>query len=121
MTARTVFISHAHADNALCDPYDAALRKAGLDVSYDRDNMKVAGSIPQTVGDELKARTAFIIMLTPKTVKSRWVLHEIDTYLHFWLAEAERRMILPVMIQDCEPPAIPAPLKHVDAVLQTEH
>jgi hypothetical protein len=48
-------------------------------------------------------------------------LYEIDTYLHFWLAEAERRMILPVMIQDCEPPAIPAPLKYVDAVLQTEH
>ncbi len=36
----TVFVSHAHADNALCDQYVTALRARGLDVWYDRTNMQ---------------------------------------------------------------------------------
>jgi hypothetical protein len=34
--------------------------------------------------------------------------------------EAERRMILPAMIQECEPPAILAPLNYRNAVLLTQ-
>ena len=32
------FVSHAHADNDLCDRYVAALRARGIDIWYDRNN-----------------------------------------------------------------------------------
>ena len=35
---RPTFISHAHADNDLCDRYVSALRARGIDIWYDRDN-----------------------------------------------------------------------------------
>ena len=38
---RPTFVSHAHANNALCDHYVAALRACGIDVWYDRNNLQV--------------------------------------------------------------------------------
>jgi hypothetical protein len=43
VSKRTVFVSHAHADNALCDRYVSALRDRGFDVWYDRSDLQ-AGS-----------------------------------------------------------------------------
>ncbi len=39
MSNYTVFLSHAHADNDLSDPYADKLSKWGIDVWYDRTNM----------------------------------------------------------------------------------
>lgn len=119
MEKRTVFISHAHADNALCDPYAKALSDLELDVWYDRTNMEYAKLISDVIGRELKKRTAFVVFLTPSAVASAWVQLEIDTYLSFWTKDREGRIILPVMLSDCEVPPLLHSFKRVDASLMS--
>jgi hypothetical protein len=115
----TIFISHAHADNALCDPYAKALSDLGLDVWYDRTNMEYAQLISDVIGRELQKRTALVVLLTPSAVASGWVGLEIATYLSYWTKDRDRRIILPVMLSDCEVPPMLHSFKRIDASLMS--
>ncbi len=65
MTAyRPTFISHAHADNEICDRYAAALRAHGIDVWYDRDNAQVGHFLGDVIQRELDQRQAFVLLMT---------------------------------------------------------
>ena len=50
---RETFVSHAHADNDLCDRYVAALRARGIDVWYDRDNAQSGYLLSEQIEQEL--------------------------------------------------------------------
>lgn len=120
MEKHTVFISHAHADNALCDAYAKELANLGLDVWYDQANMEYAQLISETIGHELKQRTALVIMLTPNAVKSAWVNLEIATFLAYWTKDHSKRLILPVMLADCESPPLLESFKRIDVSIMTQ-
>lgn len=118
MSQYTVFFSHAHADNDLCDVYAEKLKKLGIDVWYDRVNMDASYLIPETIGEELRKRTALVIMLTPHSTKSKWVGLEIATFLSFWAQVGdEERKIIPVRLVECEVPPILRAFKSIDATL----
>ena len=76
----TVFVSHAHADNTLCDSYVGALRARGLDVWYDRTNMQDGHMLSAEIEAELRARTAFVVLVTPASLASYWVRLEIGAF-----------------------------------------
>ena len=119
MPQHTVFLSHAHLDNDLCDRYAKELKKLGLDVWYDRSNMDASSIIPETIANELHKRTALIVMLTPHAVRSKWVMRfEVGQFITFWAnAGEEERVILPIMLTDCEVPPILQYYKRIDATL----
>lgn len=118
MPKHTAFISHAHADNALCDPYAAGLKKLGIDVWYDRTNMDASQLMSDTIARELERRTALIVMLTPNAIKSKWVKLEIGAFISYWAKiDAEERVIIPVLLTECEVPPILRAFKYVDATL----
>src|SRR5258706_1895960 len=110
-----VFVSHAHADNELCDRYVAALRARGLDVWYDRTNMQDGRFIPEQIATELERRRGFVVLLTPASVASFWVRLEIQAYLDL-LAHDPARMLLSVRVVDCVVPTLLRAFKWIDAV-----
>ncbi len=63
-TFRETFVSHAHADNALCDRYVAALRARGIDIWYDRDNAQNGHLLGSEIQRELQQRPAFVWLTT---------------------------------------------------------
>jgi TIR domain len=106
-TTRRVFISHAHADNALCDRYVAALRAQGVDVWYDRTNLQSGTALSAEIERELQARTAFVVvvLLSPAAVASYWVRLEIDAYRALATRDSAR-LVVPVRIAPCEVPVL---------------
>ncbi|MGH2516140.1 MAG: toll/interleukin-1 receptor domain-containing protein, partial [Ktedonobacterales bacterium] len=61
---RPTFVSHAHADNDLCDRYVRALTARGVDIWYDRDNAQAGHFLGQEIQRELERRSAFVLLLT---------------------------------------------------------
>jgi hypothetical protein len=113
-TTRRVFVSHAHADNALCDRYVAALRAQGVDVWYDRTNLQSGSALSAEIERELQARTAFVVLLSPAAVASYWVRLEIDAYREL-AARDPARLVVPVRIAPCEIPVLLRGLLWVEA------
>lgn len=112
--ARTVFVSHAHADNELCDLYVSALRARGLDVWYDRNDMQDGRELSTVIETELRKRTAFVVLLTQAAISSYWVSLEIAAYRHLMGLDPSRLM-LPVRIGPCEVPLLMTGIKWIDA------
>lgn len=110
----TVFVSHAHSDNELCDRYVAALRERGLDMWYYRTSMQAGRSLSANIEYELNSRTAFIVMLTPASIQSYWVRLEIDAFRDL-ASRDPYRVLLPVRIVDCPVPLLLRGLKWIDA------
>jgi tetratricopeptide (TPR) repeat protein len=111
----TVFVSHAHADNELCDRYVAALRERGLDVWYDRTNLQVGHSLSTDIEAELRRRTAFVVIATPASLASQWVRSEIAAFRSL-AAHDPARLFLPVRAAECEMPLLWADILWIDAV-----
>lgn len=116
MKERKVFLSHAHADNPLADRYAVALRERGLDVWYDRTNLRNGARLSDSIECELVLRRAFVVLLTPEAIKSSWVKLELDAYRDL-VAKDPDRVLLPVRILPCEVPPLLRAQKWVDATV----
>ncbi len=111
-----IFLSHAHADNALCDAYYAALRNTyGYDLWYDRMNLDVGTRLSDTIAGEIRSRQAFVVIFTPQSVGSRWVQLELATAIALRQQHA-RRLVVAVRAQPCELPSLPSDVISIDAV-----
>lgn len=116
MHQRTVFLSHAHADNPLADRYAVALRERGLDVWYDRTSLRNGTGLSEVIEQELVRRGAFVLLVTPESNKSHWVRLELDTYRDL-VANDSDRILLPVRVLPCEVPPLLRAQKWVDATV----
>ncbi len=113
------FISHAHADNALCALYASGLkRRLGDDaVWYDLNNNPEGHLLAAALQRELQARPALIVFVTPAALESFWVGLEIDAFLGL-MAQDRSRMLLPVRLADCALPPFMNAMTWIDAVGQ---
>jgi TIR domain-containing protein len=100
---RYAFISHAHMDNALCDPYSTALARLGVPHYYDRENPQVGHSLSLALQQEIERAGALIVMVSPASVASFWVNEEIDMFFAL-MAEDRSRKLIPVKIASCDLP-----------------
>jgi outer membrane protein assembly factor BamB len=115
MDSRRVFISHAHADNDVCDRYVDALRTRGFDVWYDRSDMQSGRQLSDEIQREMSARSVFIVMLTPASVDSFWVALETSAYRAL-MSHDRTRLMLPVQIKKCDIPVLLRGTKWIDTV-----
>jgi hypothetical protein len=102
---RPTFLSHAHADNALCDRYAAALQARGIPLWYDRGNAQTGHFLGDEIQRELERRSACVVLLTQHALDSFWVKLETQTYLGL-MAQDRARLLLPVRIGPCDVPPL---------------
>ncbi|WIG61733.1 MAG: hypothetical protein OJF49_004481 [Ktedonobacterales bacterium] len=101
-TYRSVFTSHAHADNAVCARYADALRARGIDVWIDLVNGQRGHDLTSEIDRELRRRSAFLLMVTIACNASRWVIQERGAYnalmntVGTHMVDGVERMVLPV-------------------------
>jgi formylglycine-generating enzyme required for sulfatase activity len=114
-SSRRCFISHAHADNALCTPYAEKLRASAVDIWYDLDNAPEGHRLTTVLQRELQAREALIVFVTPAALDSFWVDLEIAAYLGL-MAQDRSRMLLPMRLAPCELPPFLNSVLWIDAV-----
>lgn len=111
----SLFVSHAHADNEVCDRYVEALKKRGLDVWYDRHNIQGGQRLGKEIEEQLERRTALVVLLTPASVASYWVDLEVSAFRDL-AAHDSSRLLLPVRIADCPIPLLMRGTMWIDAV-----
>ena len=112
--SRYAFVSHAHADNDMCDPYVAAWQQRGVSLYYDRANPQVGHDLGEALERELKRAGALIVMVTPAALASFWVREEIAMFFSF-MAHDPSRLLIPIKLAPCELPARLAARWWVDA------
>src|SRR5579859_5891130 len=100
---RYSFISHAHVDNALCDPYADALVRLGVPHYYDRENPQVGHSLSLALQREIEIAGVLIVLVSPASLASFWVNEEIDMFFAL-MAEDRSRKIIPIKVAPCDLP-----------------
>jgi hypothetical protein len=111
----SAFVSHAHADNDLCDRYVDALRARGIDIWYDRNNAQNGHFLGEQIQQELQQRSAFVLLMTEASLKSFWVRLERESYLGL-MANDPSRILLAVRIGPCQPPPMVNAFVWIDAL-----
>ena len=76
---RKVFISYSHEDRDFAERLANALHEAGEDVWWDQWELMPGDSLIAKIFEEGLARSkAFIVVLSPQSIRSKWVREELD-------------------------------------------
>jgi formylglycine-generating enzyme required for sulfatase activity len=92
------FVSYARADAEFALKLVADLRKAGVDLWFDRTDIPVGKNWPRAVQDALYSCGQFLVIISPASTGSDNVMAELD----FALDEGKR--IFPVLQKECRRP-----------------
>lgn len=113
---RRIFISHANADKAVAREIATALRKSGVDVWFDEHELLVGDSLANVIADAISSSDYMLVLLSPQSVASKWVQHELNAA---YARDLDRRdiTIIPVLIADCKIP----PLLATKQILDLRH
>ena len=108
-----VFISHAGEDDAFVQRLADDLQRLGAKVFEDGRSIKPGEHITLAVNEALKGSRKLVFIMTPPSVAKKWPQAEALFITYFDPTNKDRRLI-PLMLLDCEPPALIKPLKFVD-------
>ncbi|MEA2195871.1 MAG: hypothetical protein QOG42_2607 [Solirubrobacteraceae bacterium] len=112
---RVIFVSHYSGDKPFVARYaDALEAEFGRDrVFYDSWSINPGDDIVGGIDDALERCTHFVLFMTEASLQREWVQAE-------WHAAFVRKMatattLIPVRLDDCQPPPLLASLKGIDA------
>ncbi|MFD3621017.1 toll/interleukin-1 receptor domain-containing protein [Streptomyces sp. NPDC058676] len=113
MTERRIFISYNQKDGEVARMLDASLQVAGARTFLDQRDILVGDSITQEVYRGLESSTDLLYLISANSAGSKWVAEELT------VAKTRQRSqdgyrILPVLIDDTQPPLGIAHLRYAD-------
>ena len=88
-----LFISYSRRDKAIADYIGAELRNRGADVFIDYQKLIAGENFIGRLGREIETRDFFVLLLSPRSVASKWVQAEAA-----WALRCERP-IIPVVLE----------------------
>jgi len=103
-----VFVSYSRVDQTFTTRLVKDLTKRGINIWFDQRNIKTGQRWDSTIQSALEGCTAFLIVLSPNSVKSENVLDELAFALE------EGKPIIPVLYQDCSVPLRLRRVQHID-------
>jgi hypothetical protein len=98
-----IFISYSSADKKIADKIAKGLEAFDYDVWYDDWSIKPGDSIIQKINEGLASNDVLIVLLSPQSLKSRWVQMEVNSALVKKL-QGESVWLIPIIIEECSPP-----------------
>jgi len=111
-----VFISHSHKDELLAKKVANVLKKSGLEVWDDREILP-GDNWADKISQALNESNAMVVLLTPDSLNSRSVRHEIE----FALGEKRySKRLLPVIVGSARDHLfdnVPWVLKHFKSIV----
>jgi hypothetical protein len=101
------FISYSHADRDDVIPLASHLDRLGLQVWMDTKDLRGGESIVEAVSEAIAAADIYVVCLSPASVGSTWVRHELDLAMTLEVEQGTPR-VLPILLTKTE---IPVTLK----------
>ena len=93
-----VFISHSSKDHDFIMLLAEKLKKDFIDVWIDDWELQAGDSIVQKIGEGIRKSSFFIIVLSKYSIKSNWVLRELNSTLMRQLTKDDVK-ILPILLE----------------------
>jgi hypothetical protein len=105
---KEVFVSHAHQDRAFAAKLTKTLQQHGIMYWYSPKHIVGAQQWHDEIGKALARCDWFVVVLSPRAVKSKWVAHE-----YFYALQEDRyaNRILPLLYKKCDWKALSWTLK----------
>jgi len=108
-----IFISYSHEDHAIAERLARALMEQGQEVWWDQWEIAAGDSIIRKIFAEGVAKAgAFVILLSPTSVRSKWVQEELDAATVRRIEDLTR--VIPALVQDVPLPIALRTLRWVD-------
>jgi hypothetical protein len=100
-----IFISHSSSDKPFAQELHRVLKDIGHDPWIDDRDIQVGEDIVEAVGRAVRDADFLLVVLTPNSVKSRWIQNELNT--KYW-QEVDSRCIqvIPILKETCELPTL---------------
>jgi len=73
-----VFLSYDRADEAFAKTLFEELTKRGLSVWRDEEELLPGDNWAEQIGEALKKSRAMVVLISPESMRSKWVRHEIE-------------------------------------------
>ena len=96
---KEVFLSHSSRNNAFVQKFAQALQAQGIKVWYSAAHIRGAQQWHDEIGLALKRCDWFAVILSPSSVRSRWVKREL---IHALNDPRYDERILPVLYKKCD-------------------
>ena len=116
----SVFVSHASADARIASRVAMGLRAFDYDTWYDDWELQAGDSIIERVEAAISRTDVLLVLLSRTSVDSQWVRRELSAGLARQLS-GQGVLVIPVILDDCEIPAMLAGTKYVDLRSNFEH
>jgi len=96
-----VFLSYNLKDKEKAESIGNLLLHEGIDVWLDKWEINAGESISDRIEQGLSEVSAFVILMSPASMSSRWVRDELRLALQLRLQKADFS-IIPILIEECE-------------------
>ena len=117
--ARRIFISHSSRDRDFVDRLAIDLDRLGVDIWYDRWELKTGDSILDKIQSAIDKSDYIGVVLSTASVESGWVKKELNQALMNQLSGNDVTL-LPILLEECIVPGFLRELRHADFRLQYE-
>lgn len=94
-----VFISHSSKNGSFVNRLEKVLTRHGIKSFFSQTNIRGAQQWHDEIGAALKRCDWFLLILSPQSVSSTWVKHELMYALQ---ANRYKDRIIPVLYKNCE-------------------
>lgn len=108
-----VFISHSSLDKETAERIALALGAFGHSVWYDAWSIAPGDSIVTRISEGLTKNDVLVLLLSPNSVKSRWVERELNSALMAQLS-GHRVAVVPIKMGDVELPPVLRDIRYID-------
>lgn len=99
----TAFLSHNHADKDFVRKLARDLENHGVRCWLDEAEMQIGDSLIQKIRKGIDSVDFFVVVLSPNSVESPWVVNELDVAMNHQI-NGRPIKVLPVLLKECEPP-----------------
>jgi hypothetical protein len=98
------FISYSHRDRAFVEPFEAALRKTGVDVWIDHADLLIGDSLVSRIGDAIRDGDFVVAVVSSYSVTSPWCVKELALAMTHGI-RSQRIKILPLRLGEVRMPS----------------
>lgn len=99
-----IFLSHSHEDKEFVHRLRASLVERGVeDVWIDEAEILIGDSLIKKIQDAIEKTEYFGVILTPRSVKSSWVQHELEKAMNIEIVSNNVK-VLPLLFEQCDLP-----------------
>lgn len=109
-----VFFSYSHADQEMVKAIASELQKQEIDVWIDAQAIQLGANIVETISQGLDSADFVAFFLSANSLKSKWSLMELNAAMSRRLSMREGAVILPILLEDVEVPALLRDVQYLD-------